>query len=55
MLNREDGKEVGRIGQKGRMPGQFDEIKRIAFDSKGNLYTTEVIPNTRIQKFILEK
>jgi hypothetical protein len=55
ILNRDDGKEVGRIGQKGRMVGQFDEIKRIAFDSKGNLYTTEVIPNTRIQKFVLEK
>lgn len=53
ILNREDGKEVGSIGQKGRWPGQFDFVERMALDSKGNLYVTEVgPPNTRLQKFV---
>jgi DNA-binding beta-propeller fold protein YncE len=53
ILNREDGKEVGSIGQKGHQPGSFDFVERMALDSKGNLYVTEVgPPNTRLQKFV---
>jgi hypothetical protein len=52
ILNREDGKEVGSIGHKGHQAGQFDQVERMALDSKGNLYVTEVAPNTRLQKFV---
>jgi sugar lactone lactonase YvrE len=55
ILNREDGKELGSIGHKGHQAGQFDQIERMALDSKGNLYITEVAPNTRIQKFVPQK
>jgi hypothetical protein len=53
ILNRDDGKEVGSIGHKGHQAGQFDDVERMASDSKGNLYVTEVgPPNTRLQKFV---
>jgi sugar lactone lactonase YvrE len=52
ILNREDGKEVGSIGHKGHQAGQFDQVERMALDSHGNLYVTEVAPNTRLQKFV---
>ena len=53
ILNRDDGKEVGSIGRKGHQAGQLDFVERMALDSKGNLYVTEVgPPNTRIQKFV---
>ena len=53
ILNRDDGKEVGSIGHKGHQAGQLDFVERMALDSKGNLYVTEVgPPNTRIQKFV---
>jgi hypothetical protein len=53
VLNRDDGKEVGSIGHKGHQAGQLDFVERMAMDSKGNLYVTEVgPPNTRIQKFV---
>jgi hypothetical protein len=55
ILNRDDGTQVGTIGHKGHYGGQFDMIDAIATDSHGNLYTTEVKYNNRIQKFILEK
>jgi hypothetical protein len=55
ILNRDDGKEVGSIGHKGHQAGQFDQVERMALDSQGNLYVTEVAPNTRLQKFVLEK
>ena len=52
ILNREDGTEVGSFGRRGHQAGQFDQIENMAFDSQGNLYITEVAPNTRIQKFV---
>lgn len=55
ILNRSDGTEVGTIGHKGHYGGQWDMLDQIAVDSKGNLYTTEVKYNDRIQRFILEK
>ena len=42
---------VGSFGQGGRNTGQFGWIHNIASDSKGNLYTAEVNPGKRIQKF----
>jgi hypothetical protein len=55
ILNRSDGTEVGTIGHKGHYGGQWDMLDQIAVDSHGNLYTTEVKYNDRIQRFILEK
>lgn len=52
ILTREDGKEVGSIGHKGRQAGEFDSVERMGLDSKGNLYVTEVNHNTRLQKFV---
>ena len=36
----------------GNKPGQFGEIHGMALDSKGNIYASEVGPNTRVQKFV---
>ena len=52
ILNRADGTELGTIGHKGRQAGEFDSCERMALDSHGNLYVTEVNHNTRIQKFV---
>ena len=42
---------IGSFGQGGRNAGQFGWIHNVAMDSKGNLYTTEVSPGKRVQKF----
>jgi sugar lactone lactonase YvrE len=42
---------VGSFGHGGRNAGQFGWIHNLAMDSKGNLYTSEVRPGKRIQKF----
>jgi hypothetical protein len=55
VLNRQDGTELGTIGHKGPNAGQFNQIEKIVFDSHGNMYTTEVAPNSRIQKFVRVK
>jgi DNA-binding beta-propeller fold protein YncE len=52
VLNRESGAEVATIGHKGRYAGQFHDVARIALDSKGNLYVTEITHNMRLQKLI---
>jgi hypothetical protein len=52
ILNREDGKVVGRIGSAGDYGGQFHGLHMIATDSKGNIYTGEVQAGERVQKFV---
>ncbi len=42
---------VGSFGSGGRNAGQFGWVHCITMDSKGNLYTSEVKPGLRIQKF----
>jgi len=55
VLNRENGAEVATIGHKGRYAGQFHDVDRIALDSKGNLYVTEITHNIRLQKLVGQK
>lgn len=55
IVNRADGAVAGKFGHKGHSAGQFALLVSLAMDSKGNLYTSEVAPNSRIQKFVLTK
>lgn len=43
---------VGHFGEQGPEPGNFRNIHHIATDSKGNVYTAEVNPGSRVQKFV---
>ena len=45
--------QIGTVGMKGTMPGEFDIVHHMAVDSKGNLYTAEIVNNRRAQKFVL--
>jgi DNA-binding beta-propeller fold protein YncE len=54
ILDRKTLKEVGRFGSRGAMPGQFQGLHDIAADAHGDLYTTEVAPGARVQKFALQ-
>ena len=47
--------QIGVIGMKGPHAGEFDIVHHMAADSKGNLYTAEIVNNRRAQKFVLEK
>jgi hypothetical protein len=51
-LDRESGKEVGRMGGMGESGGSFWGLHMIAVDSKGNIYTGEVFAGQRIQRFV---
>jgi DNA-binding beta-propeller fold protein YncE len=45
--------QIGAIGMRGPRPGEFDIVHHMAADSKGNLYTAEIVTNRRAQKFSL--
>jgi DNA-binding beta-propeller fold protein YncE len=47
--------QIGEIGKKGSRAGEFDIVHHMAADSKGNLYTAEIVNNRRAQRFVLEK
>jgi hypothetical protein len=47
--------QIGVIGQKGKAAGEFDIVHHMAADSKGNLYTAEIVNNRRAQRFVLKK
>jgi DNA-binding beta-propeller fold protein YncE len=47
--------QIGSIGMKGSQPGDFDIVHHMAVDSKGNLYTAEIVNNRRAQKFVVIK
>jgi hypothetical protein len=55
IMRRSDGAVVSSFGHAGRNAGQFIEVHQIGMDSKGNIYTGEVITAKRLQKFILRK
>ena len=46
--------QIGVIGTKGSGAGEFDIVHHMAADSKGNLYTAEIVNNRRAQKFVLQ-
>lgn len=45
---------LGSFGELGAKPGQFQNLHHIAVDSKGNLYTAEVAPGRRVQRFVFK-
>jgi DNA-binding beta-propeller fold protein YncE len=46
--------QIGAFGNRGSQPGDFDIVHHMAADSKGNLYTGEIVNNRRAQRFILK-
>ena len=51
-LDRKTLKILGFFGAKGASPGEFNGLHDIAVDSRGVLYTAEVNPGARFQKFV---
>ena len=47
--------QIGAFGAKGSKPGEFDIVHHMAADSKGNLYTAEIVNQRRAQRFVLQK
>jgi DNA-binding beta-propeller fold protein YncE len=45
--------QIDTIGMRGPKPGDFDIVHHMAADSKGNLYTAEIVTNRRAQKFVM--
>jgi len=50
-VDRESGKVISSFGRPGRYAGEFLYVHNIGIDSKGNLFTTEVMSGKRVQKF----
>lgn len=46
-----EGKAAGAFGSHGKLPGQFHYCHQVAVDSKGSIYTAEIL-NWRAQKFV---
>jgi hypothetical protein len=44
--------QIGAVGARGADPGQFDIVHHMAVDSKGNLYTAEIVNQRRAQKLV---
>jgi hypothetical protein len=51
ILDRSKLEVIGSFGSGGRNAGQFGWVHSVAMDSKGNIYTGEVTPGKRVQKF----
>jgi hypothetical protein len=43
-----------QFGQRSDKPGDFQGLHHLAIDSKGNLYTGEVAPGARAQRFVFK-
>ena len=54
IVDRKTLKVLYQFGQRGAEPGNFQGVHHIAVDSKGNLYTAEVAPGARAQRFIYQ-
>mgnify|MGYP006272944317 CR=1 FL=1 len=55
IFDRETMTQIGALGAKGSKPGEFDIVHHMAADSKGNLYTAEIVNQRRAQRFVLQK
>jgi DNA-binding beta-propeller fold protein YncE len=53
VYDRETLTRIGTIGVRGPKAGEFDIVHHMAADSKGNIYTAEIVTNRRAQKFII--
>ncbi len=51
VLNRKTMEVLYQFGKRSAAPGDFQGVHHIAIDSKGNLYTAEVAPGARAQRF----
>ena len=54
LVDRSTDTVTARIGYLGRNGGGFNALHMVATDSRGNLYTGEVDPNNRVQRFLLQ-
>jgi DNA-binding beta-propeller fold protein YncE len=54
VLNRKTLEVIYQFGKRSAAPGDFQGIHTLAADSKGNLYTAEVAPGNRAQKFVFK-
>jgi len=54
ILDRRSLTVLGHFGEQGSEPGNFRNAHHMATDSKGNLYTAEVNPGSRVQRFIFK-
>ena len=54
VLDRETLTHVGAFGIRGPKPGDFDIVHHMAADSKGTLYTAEIVSNRRAQRFVIQ-
>lgn len=55
IFDRETLTQIGAVGMRGPKPGEFDIVHHMAADSKGNLYTAEIVTNRRAQKLVIGK
>ena len=54
ILDRKALRVLGHFGEQGPEPGNFRNAHHMATDSRGNLYTAEVNPGSRVQKFVFK-
>jgi hypothetical protein len=52
IFDRQTMTQIGVVGMRGAAAGEFDIVHHMAVDSKGNLYTAEIVNNRRAQKFV---
>ena len=52
IFDRQTMTQIGVVGSRGANAGQFDIVHHMAVDSRGNLYTAEIVNQRRAQKFV---
>jgi len=53
VFDRQTMTQTGVVGMRGKGAGEFDIVHHMAADSKGNLYTAEIVNNRRAQRLVL--
>ncbi|MGH9203939.1 MAG: hypothetical protein ACRD2A_22150, partial [Vicinamibacterales bacterium] len=53
VFDRETLTQLDAFGSRGPKPGELDIVHHMAADSKGNLYTAEIVTNRRAQRFVI--